>query len=197
MGFFRLDLFNHLIMNTISLNQLIEMEKTFNSTLQNYWRENNFLSLQWWILVLLCIIPPIIWFKLVDKMRITDITLFGLFYGISAIILDSIGSFALVWFYPVRLFPFLYPQLYPYDTCILMIPNMLVYQRWGNNFKKFFLFTGLLSAFQAFLGEPLMEWLRIYKELTWKHIYSFPIYWILGIFCWLNITCFKKIEQRQ
>lgn len=184
-------------MNTISLNQLIEMKKKFNSALLNYWRENNFLSPQWWLVVILSIITPIIWYKLVDKTRISEITLLGLFYGISAIILDAIGSFAMVWFYPVRLTPYLYPQLYPYDTCILMIPFMLVYQRWGNNFKQFFIFTGLLSAFQAFFGEPFMEWLKIYQALTWKHIYSFPIYWGLGTFCWLLISLFKKIEQRQ
>lgn len=193
----RHDLLNYFILNAISLNELMDLEKNFNSSLLTYWRENNFLSYQWWLLVSLCIIPPIIWFKLVKKMRITEITLVGLFYGILAIILDAIGSFAQLWFYPVRLTPYLHPQLYPYDICILVIPYMLVYQRWGNNFKKFFLFSGLLSAFQAFLGEPFMEWLKIYKELTWKHIYSFPVYWVLGLFCWLLIMHFKKIEQRQ
>jgi hypothetical protein len=193
----RLDLSNHFIFYTISLNQLIEMDKKFNSALLNYWRENNFLSAQWWLLVILCIIPPIIWAKFVDKMRITEITLIGLLYGITSIILDAIGSFALVWFYPVRLTPYLHPQLYPYDICILMVPYMFVYQKWGKNSKEFFLFTGLLSAFQAFLGEPFMEWLGVYKELTWKHVYSFPIYWIIGLTCWLIIKKFHKLEQRQ
>jgi hypothetical protein len=197
MEVFSLNILNRLILDTISLKELIEMEKQYNSSLLTFWRENNFLSPQWWFLVIICFISPIIWFKLVDKMRIIEVTLVGLFYGISAIILDAIGSFAMAWFYPVRLTPYLTPQLYPYDICILMVPYMLIYQRWDKKFKKFLLFTGLLSAFQAFLGEPFMEWLGIYKELTWNHFYSFPIYWILGIICWLILKKFQKLEQKQ
>jgi hypothetical protein len=118
-----------------------------------------------------------------------------LFYGVAAIILDSIGGYALVWTYSVRLTPYLSPQFYPYDIGIVIIPYMLVYQNWGSNFKMFLLFTGLLSAFLAFISEPFMELLNIYKEITWKHIYSFPIYWTLGLVCWLIIKQFKKLEQ--
>lgn len=189
-------LWNSPILNSISLNELIDMQKKCNATLKTYWHENNFLSPQWWLIVILCIIPPLIWFKFVDKKRITHITLFGLFYGIIAIILDAIGSFNLAWYYPYRLTPYLYPELYPYDICAVIILHMFVYQKWENDFKRFIIFNGLLSAFLAFLAEPFMEWLRIYKELTWKNIYSFPIYWIVGIICWIIIEQFKKFEQR-
>jgi hypothetical protein len=195
--YFIINLLNQYILNSISVNQIIEIEKKCNATLQTYWRENNFLTPPWWLLLILCFIMPIIWFNLVDKKRITEITLFGLFYGISAIILDSIGSFSMAWFYSIRITPYLYPELYPYDVCIVIIPYMFVYQVWGNDFKIYFLFTGLLSAFLAFLAEPFLEWLKIYKELTWENIYSFPIYWILGTMCWLFIKQLKKLEQGQ
>ncbi|MBP1949255.1 CBO0543 family protein [Virgibacillus litoralis] len=146
---------------------------------------------------MLSILPAIIWWILVNKKRIIEITAFGLFYGVAAIILDSIGSNALAWTYPYILSPYLRPQLYPYDVGVVIISFMFCYQLWSNNSKKFFLFSGLLAAFLAFVAEPIMVWLGLYKTIYWKHIYSFPIYWLLGIICWGIIMYFKKLEQKQ
>ncbi len=184
------------LLYSVTLDQVIETEKEFYGTLREYWREHNFLTFNWWLLVVLSILSPIVWWKTIDKKRITEITAFGLFYGITAIILDSIGSSALVWIYPVRLTPYLYPQYYPYDVGVVIVPFMYVYQRWGHHFKPFLLSTGILSAFLAFVAEPFMEWLHIYKELTWKHIYSFPIYWLIGLICWIILKRFKKLESQ-
>lgn len=185
------------LLYSVTLDQVIETEKEFYGTLLEYWREHNYLTFNWWLLVVLSILSPIVWWKTIDKKRITEITAFGLFYGITAIILDSIGSSALVWVYPVRLTPYLYPQYYPYDVGVVIVPFMYVYQRWGHRFKPLLLSTGLLSAFLAFVAEPFMEWLHIYKELTWKHIYSFPIYWLIGLICWFILKRFKKLESQS
>lgn len=184
------------LLYSVSLDQVIEAEAEFYETLREYWREHNYLTFDWWLLVVLSVLSPIIWWKTIDTKRITEITAFGLFYGITAIILDSIGSSALVWVYPVRLTPYLYPQYYPYDVGVVIVPFMYLYQRWGNHFKPFFVATGILSAFLAFVAEPFMEWLHIYKELTWKHIYSFPIYWLIGLICWIILKRFKKLESK-
>jgi hypothetical protein len=196
LDYFLFDFLNLHVLNTVSLNELLNVEKKFHDILQTYWLENTYLTPRWWFLVILSVVSPLIWWKLVNKKRILEITAFGLFYGTAAIILDSIGSNALVWSYPVLLTPYIYPQLYPYDVGIVIISFMLVFQRWGKHFKTFFLFTGLLSAFLAFMAEPFMEWLKIYKELTWKNIYSFPIYWLLSIICWSIIKYFNKLEQK-
>ncbi|WP_226669999.1 CBO0543 family protein [Metabacillus litoralis] len=183
------------LMNSISFDHLIEVEKSYFETLNQYWRDQNYLTARWWILVVLSVLAPITWWKLVDKKNLIEITAFGLFYGVSAIILDSIGSNAMVWTYSVRLTPYLIPQLYPYDVGVVIVPFMIVYQYWGNKTINFIIAAGFLSAFLAFIAEPVMEWLEIYHEITWKNIYSFPIYWILGIICWFIIKRFKKIER--
>ncbi|WP_213367773.1 CBO0543 family protein [Mesobacillus boroniphilus] len=145
--------------------------------------------------MVLSVVPAIVWWIRVDKTRLIENTAFGLFYGVTAIFLDSIGSNAMVWTYPVRLTPYLNPQLYPYDVGVVIIPFMLVYQKYGFSFKKFFISTGLLSLFLAFIAEPSMVYLGIYKEITWKHVYSFPIYWSLGLMCWAIIKKFKSYEK--
>lgn len=184
------------VLYSISLEELLTAESHYHDVLRSYWRENNFLKARWWFLVSLSIIPAIIWWIAVDKKKLIENTAFGLFYGVAAIFLDSIGSNAMVWTYPVRLTPYINPQLYPYDVGVVIIPFMLVYQRFSYSFKKFFIATGLLSLFLAFIAEPGMVLLDIYMELTWKHIYSFPIYWLLGLLCWGIINKFKSFEKR-
>jgi hypothetical protein len=183
------------VIASISLQDLLEAERNYHKILKAYWHENNFLTLRWWFLVVLSIIPAILWWLVVDKKKLVENTSYGLFYGVAAIFLDSIGSNAMVWTYPVRLTPFLNPQLYPYDVGVVIIPFMLIYQKFGHSFKKFLVATGLLSLFLAFIAEPSMVYLDIYKELTWRHIYSFPIYWTLGLICWAIIKKFKSYEK--
>ncbi|TXC85659.1 hypothetical protein FS935_20040 [Metabacillus litoralis] len=188
------ELFNLYTLNSLPIDHLIEVEKTYFESLNQYWENHNYLTARWWFLVILSVLAPITWWKFIDKKRLIEITSFGLFYGVSAIILDSIGSNAMVWTYPVRLTPYLIPQLYPYDVGIVIVPFMYVYQRFGDKASKFLIANGILSAFLAFIAEPVMEMLNIYQEITWRNIYSFPIYWLLGVICWLIIKRFKKIE---
>ncbi|RSD25425.1 CBO0543 family protein [Mesobacillus subterraneus] len=184
------------VLSSISLQELLEAERNYHKVLRSYWYEHNFLTGKWWFLVILSIVPAIMWWIIVDKKKLVENTAFGLFYGVMAIFLDSIGSNAMVWTYPVRLTPYLNPQLYPYDVGVVIIPFMLVYQRYSFSLRKFFIATGLLSLFLAFVAEPSMVYLKIYKEITWKHIYSFPIYWGLGLLCWTIIKKFKSYQQK-
>lgn len=188
---------NPQILLSAGFNRLMEVETEYHKVLETYWHQENFLTGRWWFLVALSVIPAVIWWILSDKRNLVEITAFGLFYGVAAILLDSIGSNAMVWTYPVRFSPYITPELYPYDIGVVIIPFMLVYQRWGKSFGLFFISTGLLSAIVSFGAEPFMEWLGIYKGITWKHIYSFPIYWLLGIISWWIIHWFKLLEQKH
>lgn len=180
---------------TISFDEVRAAENNYHELFKAYWYQHNYLTPRWWFLVVLSVIPAIIWWLVVDKKNLIEITSFGLFYGVAAIFLDSIGSNAMVWAYPVRLSPYISPQMYPYDVGVVIIPFMLVYQRWSLSFKKFLISTGVLSAFLAFIAETSMAALGIYMQITWKHIYSFLIYWVLGIICWLIIKQFKALAK--
>ncbi len=175
-----------------SLEQVLNLEKTFYNTLKSYWYEHNYLTPQWWLLIFFSIIPAIIWWMLVDKNKIFEIMTFGLIFGTIASILDSIGSNAMAWTYPVRISPYLYPQFYPFNVALVIVPFMLIYQWSINNTKKFFLLTIIVAGSHAFIGEPLLQWMGIYKQITWKHLYSFPIYILLGLICRWIVTYLKN-----
>src|SRR4051812_13813171 len=126
MNIVSLNLYQYLMSSTIPIDDLIQIEKTFYNTIQDFWREHNLYTWQWWLLVILSILSPIFYWIFINKMRITEVTAYGLFYGVTAIILDSIGSNAMAWTYPIRLTPYLFPQLYPYDIGIVIIPFMII-----------------------------------------------------------------------
>lgn len=164
-----------------SFEEVLDQEALYYKMLQEYWHHHNLFTLPWWILVFLTIFPPIIWWILLDKTKIFEVMAFGLFLGTIATILDSIGSKMMLWTYPVRLSPYLFPQFYPYDVTLVIIPFMLIYQ-WINDKKKFIIATIILSAFISYIAEPLFQAAGIYKVITWRHIYSLIIYSLISIF---------------
>jgi hypothetical protein len=184
-------MFNQSMFNQSSLQEVIKVERAYFDLLINHWYENEFLTFNWWVLFFLTIVPPIIWWRLLDKNRSFEIITFGLFLGTIAAILDSIGSVAHFWIYPVRLSPYLNPQFYPYDISLVIIPFMLTFQYFPDK-KKFRLSIITVSAFIAFIAEPFMAWLGVYHQITWKHVYSFFIYYLIALFCRWIIGFLKK-----
>ena len=164
-----------------SFERVLEAEGNLFKMIQQYWYQHNFMTLPWWLLVLFTIFPPIIWWLLLDKTRIFEVMTYGLFLGTIATILDSIGSNMMLWTYPVRLSPYLFPQFYPYDVTLVIIPFMLIYQ-WVNDQKKFIIATIILAGFISYVAEPLAQLAGVYKMLTWRHIYSLFIYSLISIF---------------
>jgi hypothetical protein len=82
---------NVFIVGNITIEQVQEVERLFHHLFQKYWYENNFLTPKWWLLMILSIISPIIWWKLVDRRKLFENVSFGLFLGMIVVILDSIG----------------------------------------------------------------------------------------------------------
>ncbi|NYE04323.1 hypothetical protein F4694_001067 [Bacillus niacini] len=54
----------------------------------DYWTEEVVFTHQWWIMIFTLLIPFFIWWKLVDKTRIREISLVGLIVNCIAFILD-------------------------------------------------------------------------------------------------------------
>ncbi|MFD1739677.1 CBO0543 family protein [Bacillus salitolerans] len=174
-----------------TLEELLKAEKSYYDILYTHWHHRELFTIRWWFLVILSILPPIIWWKLLDKKRSFEILVFGLFLGTIASILDSIGSTTLLWFYPVRLSPYLYPQFYPYDVSLVIIPFMLAFQ-YCTETKKFIVVVVVVAAFIAFIAEPFMAWIGVYQQLTWEHIYSFVIYIAIALLCYKIVGFLKE-----
>ncbi|MYL32865.1 hypothetical protein GLW05_04560 [Pontibacillus yanchengensis] len=157
-----------------------------------YWFNHDLLSFQWWILILVLILPWFIWWRFVDKKRIGQILLFGTLLILLVSLLDDLGVEMHLWSYPYQLVPLL-PKLVPIDYGMLVVAHMYLYQKY-TRWKSFIVANIVMAAVFTFIFEPITVWLDIYKMEDWRYIYSFPIYILKAVLIkWLvDMIIIKK-----
>lgn len=178
------------------MNEFQEIEKQYDYLRKlwlDYWSQEVVFTYQWWIMIFLLIIPFFLWWRLVDKTRIIEISMVGLIASSIAFILDQIGSSLGYWTYPYTLTHLERDLWAVADFSILPFFYMIIYQ-WFPKWKTYILGIIIFALFSAFVGENIFQWLGIYVMLKWKHIYSIPGYVLLGIFVKVVLQKFKTIE---
>jgi hypothetical protein len=108
-----------------------------------------------------------------------EILLFGLLVLILVSYLDAVLTELTLWHYEVTLLP-VWSRLVSMDFTVLPVTYMFLYQ-YFKSWKSFIMASVIMAGVFAFAGEPFLEWANIYTELTWKHIYSFPIYIVIAL----------------
>jgi hypothetical protein len=158
--------------------------KELNQMMLTEWQNHYVFTGEWWILLILAIVPWFLWWKFVDKKRVTEILLLGFFIIIIATFLDVAGWNYSFWLYPKSLLGLCTP-LFPINFTLLPVIYMLLFQ-YFSKWRSFLIAVFFMSAVFSFLLEPLSEWIGFYKEIKWNNIYSFPIYILIGLFVkWL------------
>lgn len=174
-------------------NEIQQQTNKLNEMTMDNWINSFVFSLKWWILLALTIIPWFLWWKIVDKSRITEILLYGFFIVSISTFLDVIGWNYSLWFYPDTLLALCTP-LVPIDYTLLPILYMIAYQ-YFSSWKSFSIVLLIMSFSFAFVWEPLAETLNIYKPLKWHHVYSFFGYFLLGFFLRVVVLKIIKIQK--
>ncbi|QDR83462.1 CBO0543 family protein [Sporomusa termitida] len=183
------------MVNYLSNEQIAEMMRQLTRA-----RIENFLgqyigTWRWWVLIILLIVPWFIWYKLVDKKRILEVTLFGVIIMIFTITLDEIGFVLSLWSYPVEVIPIL-PRLTSIDYTMLPIIFMLVYQ-YFSTWKSFLRALVVLSTVFSFVAEPIVVYFGFYILIKWLYWYSFPIYIVMGVLSRWIVKTLIDIERKS
>ncbi|RXJ02404.1 hypothetical protein DS745_06785 [Anaerobacillus alkaliphilus] len=140
------------------------------------WKDTILFTWQWWIGVGLSIIPWILWIIFRRKESTLRLLTVGFFVMFLSTFLDSIGVQLGLWYYTHAPLP-LIPAFFPWDTTLMpiVIMGLIQFKPKLSPYIKGLIFAGLTS----YVGEPLFIWLELYKPIAWKHIYSFPIYFLI------------------
>jgi hypothetical protein len=178
-----------------TFGQLLEAEELFAAIRTEYWLNHDLFTWQWWLLLVLLTIPWLLWWRVVDKRRLKEILLVGYFSTVIALMLDQLGTEFNEWDYPHRVIP-VYPQFMPIDLTILPILYMLLYQ-YFSTWKTYMRALMIMSAAMAFLFEPLLVKMDLYRLIDWKHIYSFPAYILIGIILRLSVLKINAVSERD
>ena len=155
------------------------------------WFEHVFLSWQWWLCIILSILPWVLWWKY-RKKESTHRLLYGAFFiMIISMFLDSFGTELGYWDYRYEPLPFL-PSFVPWDLSLLPI-GFLVLVQIKPHFSPI-IKAIIYSVLSTFIGEPFFEWLGFYQSLKWNHLYSLPIHFIIFLIGYFLITS-KNFEE--
>ncbi|MHB8077083.1 CBO0543 family protein [Desulfosporosinus fructosivorans] len=172
--------------------QIIQTKQVYMQLSIEHWLKYEVFTWQWWIGIACVVIPLFVWWKLVDKQRILEISVFGLLINVSTSFLDVLGSESLLWNYTIRILPQT-PLLFPVDFILLPIFHMLIYQRY-KTWKQFLFASTIVALALAFVVEPLAVYIKQYQLISWQFIYSFPIYILISI---LSKLVTNKMLSRQ
>lgn len=174
------------------LQEMFEMKNKLFEINYTFWIEHVLFSFNWWFLIIITILPWSIWWRFVDKKRIIEILLMGMLVMITSVFLDVVGTSFLLWDYAYKDIQMI-PILIPVDVTIVPIVYMFVYQiflKW----KSYIFSLTVASIVAAFIVEKLIVWMGIYILYRWEHLYSFFIYFAMGIvFKWI----IEKMKERQ
>lgn len=160
-----------------------------------HWVKYEGFTWQWWVGIVSVVIPLLLWWKIVDRRRLLEIMAFGFLVNILATFLDVTGSELFLWNYTIRLLPQI-PLLFPVDFILVPIIYMLIYQRY-KAWKQFLFASIIIALALAFIAEPLAVYIKQYQLISWRFIYSFPIYVLLAILGKFFANKMSSLQERS
>jgi hypothetical protein len=173
---------------------LIQLKAQLFEARKLCWRSTLF-CLQWWLSVLIPLCLICLWLKVVKRSLLAEIVVYGLLWATTATALDYAGTELILWEYPYTIVPMGSKNLSANLTSI-PVAFMLVYQYYPTT-KAFLQATVAISLIFAFVFEPVLVWLGIYKLYYWQYYYSFSLYVLFSlIFRWITKKVFA-IQSRH
>lgn len=138
------------------------------------WFHEELFTVRWWALLVLMAASVFLIWKLSDKERLMETTLYITIVTLFVIVLDEVGEEMGLWYYPIDVF-FMFPPTTAVNISSIPLAYMLIFQ-WFRNWKSFTVATILMSALFCFAVEPIFVRSGIYVMLRWKSYYGLPIY---------------------
>ncbi|SFE88432.1 hypothetical protein [Alteribacillus iranensis] len=165
-----------------------------SSHMTEYWERFSGLDTwQFWIIVLMTIIPLIVLFFAIDRRKVLLIGFFGFNYHVWFAYVNSTGIRYGLWEYPYEVVPFL--PSFALDASLVPITYMLVFQWTLNHNKNIFILSTITAAILAFIVKPIMvhlHYFHMFYGINFFHLFLFYIgmflvsYGITKVFMWLQ-----------
>lgn len=161
--------------------------------IRQVWLEHVVFSWQWWIQVVLTILPWVLWFIFRKKESSSRLMFAGLFVMIISYSLDIIGIKWGLWAYYYELLPYT-PSNAPWNFSLIPVAVMFAIQLNPLKINRY-IKAVIFSALASFVVEPIFVRIGFYETRNWSHFYSFPITALIYIAAdWLSRrNSFEKI----
>jgi hypothetical protein len=180
---------------TATWKDVVNVREVLLKTNFSYWLQNNLFTWQWWLLLSILVLSYAIWWKLINKKRLSEILLFHLLVMVLSGLLDLYGTQYMLWGYPSMVFPGA-PPLFIDNYGAIPPVYSLIYQ-YFDKWKSYLIAMFIASLCFSFIVEPIFVWTNIYDIPNWKYIYSFPTLIILGVVAKGIVEKVKHIQNKQ
>jgi|GEM_PF-768410 len=161
------------------LQLLFRLQDKLSATWLDYWQTFSFGTWQFWINVLMLLVPIGVVLILLDKTKALLLGFYGYTVHMLFTYIDAFGSIRALWYYPFKVVPIL-PISIALDVSLVPVTFMLVYQWTLNHKKNYYLYTTGLCLFFAFVFKPVMSYLDLFelnRGTTFFHL--LPCYLII------------------
>lgn len=149
-------------------------------------------TIEYWGIVAFIALYYVVWWKLTDKRRISDLLLFGSFVAVMRVIVDLLGTTLGLWYYKVTILP-VAASIFLHEITLSPLTHMLALQ-YSPNWKQFFTYSALAAAWIHMIMIPISEKVGIYQPMNWNVLFGFLTSYIAAI---LSRAAFHLVKQVQ
>ncbi|MBM6618648.1 CBO0543 family protein [Bacillus suaedaesalsae] len=173
--------------------EMLKVKQRLGEARIEYYSTHVLFEPQWWTLLVIFIAFWFLWAKLHSRNEVRENIIVGLCAGIIATILDDLGTSFGLWAYKYFLIPNT-PRLNAVNLSVIPVCYMLIFQ-WFKPWKSYILSLIILAFGASFISESVLEMVDIYAPFQWKHIYSFPIYILIGVVLKWIVDIISKLAK--
>lgn len=177
-------------------DEIVKMGKEGQKALNQYWLDYAiYTSFEYWLMVLLLVVPFIFLFLKINKNKLFQILFYGYSIHISFGYSDLYGRNLGYWNYPFPVIPAL-PGII-LDSSFIPIIFIFVYQSTLNSNKKYYLYATITAGILSFVFKPMLVELglfRMYGPTNYFHL--FLSYLSIITFAKLLTDLFVWIKKR-
>ncbi|MEK5382481.1 CBO0543 family protein [Niallia sp. FSL W8-0635] len=176
-------------------DRLVSIQEKYTKEAQEYWSMYSGLDTwQFWVILLMLVVPLIILYFVIDRKRIFIIGFFGFAVHMLFSYADAIGIRFGLWSYPYQILPFL--PSFSLDGSIIPVAIMLVFQWTLKHDKNYYLYATLLALVFGFGFKPLLTAIGLFQSYKWvNYFHIFLIYLLLYIGGYLLTRLFMKWQE--
>jgi hypothetical protein len=155
------------------LDEVFDQIHQAHMKLYTIWRYQIIYTWQWWFSIGFIVVIWLLWIKLRNKQSTDRLLYAGFLVLVLSSWFDFLGVALGLWAYHTLELPTI-PSYLLWDFSVLPVTVMLLLQVKSriSPWMKAIIF-GLLTSF---VGEPAITWIGLYYPISWRYVYSFPIY---------------------
>ncbi len=183
-----------MLLTVSGMSKDVDIQKLLTAVRVDEWLREDLFRFKWWFLLGLAAVLLVVWWRLVDRTRLPEITLYAVLTTCLTMGIVEYGEELTLWDYPADISP-IFPVLTAVNLAVLPLVYSLVYQ-YFRTWKQFLPAAVIATCLLSFVFEPALSWGGFFQLLKWRYYYTFPVYIAVALLIrWVVLKLFALAER--